>query len=62
MTFALLLAAALHADTTTAKDTTWFVTNRAPIGTAFGGGGLMDIGCYCISLARFIYEAEKQDC
>ena len=23
-----------------------------------GGGGLMDIGCYCISLARFIYGAE----
>ena len=23
-----------------------------------GGGGLMDIGCYCISLARFIFEAE----
>ena len=37
MTFALLIAAALHADTTTVKDTTWFVTNRAPIGTAFGG-------------------------
>ena len=37
MTFALLIAAALHADTTTGKDTTWFVTNRAPIGTAFGG-------------------------
>lgn len=23
-----------------------------------GGGGLMDIGCYCISVARFIFEAE----
>ncbi|MBL4631089.1 MAG: Gfo/Idh/MocA family oxidoreductase [Paraglaciecola sp.] len=23
-----------------------------------GGGGLMDIGCYCISLSRFIYNAE----
>jgi len=23
-----------------------------------GGGGLMDIGCYCISLARFIFESE----
>ena len=23
-----------------------------------GGGGLMDIGCYCISLARFIFEVE----
>ena len=23
-----------------------------------GGGGLMDIGCYCISLARFIFNAE----
>lgn len=25
---------------------------------AVGGGGLMDIGCYCISLARYIFEAE----
>jgi len=25
-----------------------------------GGGGLMDIGCYCISLARLIFEAEPQ--
>jgi predicted dehydrogenase len=24
----------------------------------FGGGGLMDIGCYCISLARFLVGAE----
>jgi predicted dehydrogenase len=24
----------------------------------FGGGGLMDIGCYCISLSRFIFDAE----
>ena len=23
-----------------------------------GGGGLMDIGCYCISLARFLFNAE----
>ena len=23
-----------------------------------GGGALMDIGCYCISLSRFIFEAE----
>ena len=23
-----------------------------------GGGGLMDIGCYCISLSRFIFDAE----
>ena len=23
-----------------------------------GGGGLMDIGCYCISLARFVFEKE----
>jgi predicted dehydrogenase len=23
-----------------------------------GGGGLMDIGCYCISLSRFIFRAE----
>jgi predicted dehydrogenase len=32
------------------------IRNKADI----GGGGLMDIGCYCISLARFIYEAEPQ--
>ena len=25
-----------------------------------GGGGLMDIGCYCISLARFIFDCEPQ--
>lgn len=25
-----------------------------------GGGGLMDIGCYCISLARFIFGAEPE--
>jgi predicted dehydrogenase len=25
---------------------------------AVGGGGLMDIGCYCISGARFIFDAE----
>jgi len=23
-----------------------------------GGGGLMDIGCYCISLSRFLFESE----
>jgi predicted dehydrogenase len=25
-----------------------------------GGGGLLDIGCYCISLSRFIFEAEPK--
>jgi len=25
-----------------------------------GGGGLMDIGCYCISFARFIFDTEPQ--
>jgi predicted dehydrogenase len=25
-----------------------------------GGGGLMDIGCYCISLSRFVYDAEPE--
>jgi predicted dehydrogenase len=25
-----------------------------------GGGGLMDIGCYCISLSRFIFNQEPQ--
>jgi predicted dehydrogenase len=24
----------------------------------YGGGGLMDIGCYCISLSRFIFNSE----
>jgi len=26
----------------------------------FGGGGLMDIGCYCISHSRFIFDAEPR--
>ena len=26
----------------------------------FGGGGLMDIGCYCISVARLIFGSEPQ--
>ncbi len=30
------------------------IRNKADI----GGGGLMDIGCYCISLSRFIFEDE----
>jgi predicted dehydrogenase len=30
------------------------IRNKADI----GGGGLMDIGCYCISLSRFIFVAE----
>ena len=25
-----------------------------------GGGGLMDIGCYCISLSRFLYNSEPE--
>jgi predicted dehydrogenase len=25
-----------------------------------GGGGLMDIGCYCISLSRFVFDAEPK--
>jgi predicted dehydrogenase len=25
-----------------------------------GGGGLMDIGCYCVSLSRFIFDAEPE--
>ncbi len=27
---------------------------------AIGGGGLMDIGCYCISLSRFIFSEEPE--
>lgn len=30
------------------------IRNQADI----GGGGLMDIGCYCISLSRFVFDAE----
>ncbi|MCF7802816.1 MAG: Gfo/Idh/MocA family oxidoreductase [Candidatus Marinimicrobia bacterium] len=26
----------------------------------YGGGGLMDIGCYCISISRYLYEAEPR--
>ncbi|MDZ7660282.1 Gfo/Idh/MocA family oxidoreductase [Fodinibius sp.] len=26
-----------------------------------GGGGLMDIGCYCISLSRFLFDEEPND-
>ncbi len=26
-----------------------------------GGGGLMDIGCYCISLSRFLFDAEPRN-
>ncbi len=32
------------------------IRNQADI----GGGGLMDIGCYCISLARFLFESEPR--
>ena len=32
------------------------IRNKAEI----GGGGLMDIGCYCISLSRFIFGAEPE--
>jgi predicted dehydrogenase len=32
------------------------IRNQADI----GGGGMMDIGCYCISLSRFIYDAEPE--
>lgn len=32
------------------------VRNQADI----GGGGLLDIGCYCVSLARFLYDAEPR--
>jgi len=30
------------------------VRNNAEI----GGGGVLDIGCYCINLSRFLYESE----
>lgn len=27
---------------------------------AWGGGGMMDIGCYCVSLSRFLFDAEPR--
>ena len=27
---------------------------------AAGGGGMMDIGCYCVSVARFLFDAEPR--
>jgi predicted dehydrogenase len=33
-------------------------TNNIRNQVDIGGGGLMDIGCYCISLSRFIFEDE----
>ncbi|MBI4621621.1 MAG: Gfo/Idh/MocA family oxidoreductase [Verrucomicrobia bacterium] len=27
---------------------------------AMGGGGLMDIGCYCVSLSRFLFDTEPR--
>jgi predicted dehydrogenase len=32
------------------------IRNQADI----GGGGLLDIGCYCISLSRFLFNSEPQ--
>lgn len=32
------------------------IRNRADI----GGGGMMDIGCYCVSLSRFLFAAEPE--
>ncbi|MBX3277337.1 MAG: Gfo/Idh/MocA family oxidoreductase [Acidobacteria bacterium] len=32
------------------------IRNRADI----GGGGMMDIGCYCVSLSRFLFGAEPE--
>ena len=32
--------------------------NNIPNNLDWGGGALMDIGCYCISLSRFIYDEE----
>ena len=26
----------------------------------YGGGALMDVGCYCVSLARFLFDAEPE--
>lgn len=28
--------------------------------SGIGGGGMMDIGCYCISLARFLFDSEPE--
>ncbi|MEX2541345.1 MAG: Gfo/Idh/MocA family oxidoreductase [Trueperaceae bacterium] len=32
------------------------IRNRSDI----GGGGMLDIGCYCVSLSRFLWDAEPQ--
>ncbi len=45
---------AVHATFSYFNDDPANVRNQADI----GGGGLMDIGCYCISLARFLFGRE----
>ena len=38
-----------------------FMLERGPnvrLDAALGGGGIMDVGCYCISQARFFFESE----
>lgn len=36
----------------------WDVTTNVRLNPALGGGGLMDIGCYCINCARYISGQE----
>ena len=42
----------------------FFYDNRDPSDirniAAYGGGGLLDIGCYCVSLARFLFGTEPE--
>jgi len=46
----------IHTDFSYYNDDPQNIRNQADI----GGGALMDIGCYPISLSRFIYDAEPQ--
>ena len=45
-----------HASSPTYNDDPQNIRNQADI----GGGALMDIGCYPISLSRFIFDAEPE--
>jgi predicted dehydrogenase len=47
----------IHTDFSYYNDDPQNIRNQFDIG---GGGGLMDIGCYPISLSRFIFDAEPQ--
>ncbi|HTR80761.1 MAG TPA: Gfo/Idh/MocA family oxidoreductase [Bacteroidota bacterium] len=46
----------IHAMFSYYNDNPQDIRNQADI----GGGGLLDIGCYCISLSRFLFDVEPQ--